>query len=144
MIRFRHALLFAALVAAPAFAQTTSTPAPAPAPAYPAWEQLGRAERELLIAPLREHWNTQPEARARIMQHAQRWQTMTPEQRQHARFGMRRWAHMSPEKREAMHALHTKMHTLAPEERKALKKKWRAMTPEQRCEWLRENPPPKE
>lgn len=140
MSRSRHVLLLAALLAGPALAEQAS----APARSYPAWEQLSQAERELLIAPVRERWNANPEARARMMQHAQRWQTMTPEQRARARHGMGRWAHMPPEKRETMRALFAKMRTMTPEERQAFRAKWKAMTPEQRREWLRANPPPKE
>jgi acyl-CoA reductase-like NAD-dependent aldehyde dehydrogenase len=46
-----------------------ATPA-APARAFPAWEQLSAAEREMLVAPVRERWNSNPEARARMMDHA--------------------------------------------------------------------------
>lgn len=131
-----HAVLMAlALVAAaPAFAVD-----PATAP-LPAWEQLSPAQREQLIAPTRERWNSaDPEHRRRMFDHARRWQTMSPEERKRAHRGMRRWEHMSPERREEMRALFEKMRTLPPEQRAALKQQWRAMTPEQRKAWLEQN-----
>jgi len=83
-------LLLALLCAAPAFAQR-ATP-----DAHPAWEQLSAAERDLLTAPIRERWNSNPGERARMLEHAQRWQAMTPEQRKRAHHGMKRWSHMDP------------------------------------------------
>jgi hypothetical protein len=106
----------------------------------PPWEQLTPAQREQLIAPTRERWNSaSPEHRQRMFDHARRWQTMSPEDRKRAHRGMRRWEHMSPEKREEMRVLFEKMRTLPPEQRTALKQQWRAMTPEQRKAWLEQN-----
>lgn len=137
MHRIRLSILLLALCAAPAFAaqpaQTTATP--------PAWEQLSQAERELLVAPVRERWNANPAQRARMLNHAQRWQTMTPEQRERAHHGMKRWSHMDTGKREEMRALFHKMRTLDPEQRKALREQWKAMTPEQRKAWIEANSP---
>ena len=113
-----------------------------PASALPAWEQLTPAQRETLIAPVRERWNTQPDERARMLERAQRWQQMTPEQRKRARHGMQRWEHMSLEQREQMRALYAKMSTLDQEQRKALKAQWREMTPDQRRAWVKANPAP--
>lgn len=115
-----------------------------PASTLPAWEQLTPAQRETLIAPVRERWNAQPDERARMLERAQRWQQMTPEQRKRARHGMQRWEHMSPEQREQMRALYAKMSTLDEEQRKALKAQWRAMTPDQRRAWVKANPAPAE
>ena len=80
----------------------------------PAWDQLSAAQREQLIAPVRERWNTEPAERARMLEHAQRWKQMTPEQRQHARHGMKRWEHMSPEQRAQMRALFEQMRGMTP------------------------------
>lgn len=122
---------------APVFAADQAATAQAP---LPAWEQLTPAQREQLIAPTRERWNSaSPEHRQRMFEHAHRWQSMSPEDRKRAHRGMRRWEHMSPEKREEMRALFEKMRTLPPEQRTALKKQWRAMTPEQRKAWLEQN-----
>jgi len=130
------ALLASALFAAnPAGAATTT------AIAMPAWEQLTPAQRELLVAPIRERWNSSPDERARMYLHAQRWQQMTPEQRSRAHHGMHRWEHMDPQKREEMRALFQKMRAMTPEQRRALRDQWHAMTPEQRKAWVDANPP---
>ena len=126
------------LATAPVFA---ADPTPPP---LPTWEQLSPAQRELLLAPIRERWNSQPQDRQRMLDHAQRWQQMTPEQRQHARHGMQRWEHMDPAQREQMRALFAKMRTLDEPGRAALKAQWRAMTPEQRAAWAKANPPPRD
>lgn len=119
----------------------TSTPATASAAQLPAWEQLTPAQRELLVAPVRGRWDANPPERARIMRHAQRWQSMTPEQRKGARRGLRHWEHMDPARRTEMRALFEKMKAMSPEQRKALRRKWHAMTPEQRRAWVEANPP---
>ena len=140
----RHALVLALLCSAPVLAQTPpsgghATPAAA-ARSYPAWEQLSVAEREMLVAPVRERWNSNPETRARMMEHAQRWQTMTPEQRQRAHHGMKRWSHMSPEQREHSRALFGEMRNMTPEQRQELRAKWKAMTPAEREAWIKAHP----
>ena len=137
MYRIRHSVLLLALCVAPVFAAQPVQRAAIP----PAWEQLSQAERELLVAPVRERWNANPAQRARMLDHAQRWQTMTPEQRERAHDGLKRWSHMDTEKRQEMRALFHKMRTLDPEQRKALREQWKAMTPEQRETWLRQNAP---
>ena len=65
----------------------------------PAWEQLEAAQRELLVAPLRERWDSHPEDRRKMLERAGRWQELTPEQRKRAHRGMDRWKHMTPEQR---------------------------------------------
>lgn len=106
----------------------------------PAWEQLSAEQHDLLVAPLRERWNANPAERARMYHHAERWHEMTPEQRKHARRGMRHWEHMSPERRAEMKALFQAMKAMTPEQRKELRKRWHAMTPEQRRAWVEANP----
>lgn len=139
----RHALILSLLCSAPAFAQTApagkATPT-TPARSYPAWEQLSTAEREMLVAPVRERWNSDPEARARMMQHAQRWQTATPEQRRRMHRGMGRWDHMSPEQRAQARALFGEMRNLTPEQRQELRGKWKTMTPAEREAWIKAHP----
>lgn len=143
--RLRLAFLLAGLLAvtcplaARADAQSSSTDASS----LPAWERLTPQQRDLLIAPMRERWNNEPAARTRMLEHAQRWQDMTPDERRQARSGMKRWRHMSPEQREQMRALYARMRTLPPPQRAALKAQWRTMTPEQRQEWVESNPPPR-
>lgn len=128
----RSFLLCLALCTAPAFAQSESE---AEQP-LPAWEQLGDADREALIAPIRERWNANPGQRARLMRHAKRWQAMTPEQRRHVRHGMKRWAHLDPEERARARALFGEMRTMTPAQRKALRARWKEMTPAERDAWV--------
>lgn len=103
----------------------------------PDWEHLSPAQREMLIAPLRERWNTDPQARRRVWKHAERWHAMSPEQRAQARRGMSRFQDMSPAEREQARAAFEQFRQLPPEQKQALRAKLRAMTPEQRREWLR-------
>lgn len=132
MTTFPSCLLLAlALCASPAWAQSPET-----RPPLPAWEELGAADREALIAPLRDRWNANPDQRARLMNHARRWQSLTPEQRRHARHGMKRWAHMDPDERVRVRALFGEMRRMTPGQRKALRAKWKAMTPEERDAWV--------
>lgn len=103
----------------------------------PEWDRLSPAQRELLIAPLRERWNTNPQVRQRMWSHAERWRTMTPEQRKQARRGMERFQNMSPEQREEARAAFERFRQLPPEQKKAIREKLRSMAPEQRREWLK-------
>ena len=116
-------------------------PAAADATPMPAWEQLTQAQRDALIAPVRTRWNDNPGQRARMYEHAQRWQRMTPEQRERAHSGMRRWSHMDPEQRLQARALFQKMRGMSPEQRDQLRQQWREMSPEQRRQWIEQNPP---
>ena len=79
--------------ASPQVAQATADPA------LPAWEQLSPAQRDQLIGPLRERWNTQPHVRSRLLRNAQRWQELSPEQRERAQRGLKRLEEMTPEQR---------------------------------------------
>jgi hypothetical protein len=120
--------------------------APAPVaqaaqPVLPAWDQLTPAQRELLVAPLRERWDSNPGERARMYGHAERWHSMTPEQRARARRGLGHWEHMDPARRREMRALFEKMRTMSPEQRKALRDQWHGMTQAQRSAWVEANPP---
>ncbi|WP_032968788.1 DUF3106 domain-containing protein, partial [Stenotrophomonas maltophilia] len=80
--------------------------------------------------------------RQRMLSHGQRWQSMSPEERDKARRGLRRFEHMSPEQREQARALFGQMRDLPPAQRDALRERWSQMTPEQRKDWVRDNPPP--
>ena len=123
-------LLCLALCMAPALAQTNEKQS------LPAWEQLSAADREALIAPIRERWNANPDQRARLMHHAQRWQAMTPEQRRHVRHGMKRWSHLDPEERIRARALYGEMREMTPGQRKGLRARWKAMSPAERDAWI--------
>ncbi len=132
--RLAGLLLFGGLILQPAFA--------ADPPALPEWDQLTAAQRDQLVAPIRQRWNAQPAERAQLLERAARWQQMTPDQRRHAHRGMNRWEHMSPEQRAEARALYGSMRSLEPAERAAFKAKWRAMTPEQKIAWLKAHPAP--
>lgn len=135
----RAALAFALLaaLASPAFAQ-------APA-ALPAWDELTPAQRELLIAPIRERWNAEPAQRPRMLAHAERWKTLTPEQRRRARHGVHRWQQMDPEERARMRAVFAHLRTLPETERSAFMARWHAMSDEQKRSWAQAHPaPPRE
>ena len=132
----RLTVLALALWPAFAFAQSATV-----ATQYPEWDQLTPAQRELLIAPVRDRWNREPEDRPRMMERAQRWQALSPEQRAQARHGMKRFEGMSPEQRRQARALYGRMKELTPEQRAALRDQWKKMTPEQREAWMQENAP---
>ncbi len=60
--RINTLVLLAGLALAPfATHAQDAKPAPPPTEAMPAWEQLSPAQRELLIAPVRDRWNREPE-----------------------------------------------------------------------------------
>ncbi|MDR6842962.1 DUF3106 domain-containing protein [Pseudoxanthomonas sacheonensis] len=123
------------LLAGNALAQST------PAQSLPEWEKLTPQQRDALIAPVRERWNSDPDDRPRMLEHAQRWKSMTPEQRRQARKGMRRFEGMNPHQREEARVLFLRMKDLPPEQRKKLRDDWKAMTPEQRRAWIQKNAP---
>lgn len=123
---------------------TICAPALAAEPTLPAWDQLSAETRETLIAPARDRWNNEPAERERMLERAQRWSALTPEQRDHARHGMERWQQMSPAQRVEAQALYAKMRGMDLDARKALRTKWRAMTPQQRKEWVDANPAPEQ
>jgi len=133
----RIALLALALFPALAFAQQSQ-----PAVHYPEWDQLTPAQREALIAPLRERWNSNAGERARMIERAQRWKSMPRDQRERARHGMQRWEHMSPEKRGEARALFHAMRGMDRDQRKAFLADWRLKTPQQRADWLKAHPAP--
>lgn len=140
--RLGPALMLLLLATGGALAQSTS-----PA-ALPEWDKLTPQQRETLIAPLRDRWNSDPQSRERMLEHGQRWQNMTPEQRKQARKGAKRFEDMSPEQRERARALFSQMRDMPPEEREKLREKWQKMTPEQRKVWMEQHrgkdhaPPP--
>lgn len=124
-------LLAVCLPPAAAFAATPAT--------LPAWDAMSPAQRDLVIAPIRDRWNANPDARARMYEHARRWQQLTPQERATAHRGMWKWERMDPAKREAVRALFHKMRDMTPEQRQQLRDRWRAMTPQQRHDWVQAN-----
>lgn len=133
----RSTLLALALWPAFAFAQT-----PAATTRYPDWDQLTPAQRDALVAPLRERWNSNPDERTRMFERAQRWQAMPRDQRDRARHGMQRWEHMSPAQRLESRALFHAMRGMDKEQRKVFLADWRKKTTQQKAEWLKVHPAP--
>lgn len=130
--------LLAALALSPAaFAQDAGK-----SDALPAWDQLTPAQRDLLIAPVRDRWNREPENRPQFIEFARRWQSMPPPQRERARHGMQRWEGMSPEQREQARALFHASRGMDKDARDAFFAKWRQMTPQQRADWIKAHPAP--
>lgn len=124
------------LMVLPALAQSS-----APSTTLPEWEQLTPAQRETLIAPMRDRWNNEPETRGRMFSHAERWQSMTPEQRKKAEQGRRQFEHMNSHQREQAKVLYVHMVKMKPEDRQKLRDEWKTMTPEQRKAWMEQNRP---
>ena len=133
----RSTLLALALWPAFAFAQAAAT-----ATQYPDWDQLTPAQRDALVAPLRERWNRNPDERARMIERAQRWQAMPAEKRDRARHGMQRWEHMSPEQRGDARALFHAIRGMDKDKRKLFLAEWRKKTAQQKADWLKAHPAP--
>lgn len=138
-----------ALAASPSLAQSTPPAKPATpqstrsgATGLPEWDRLTLQQREALIAPVRERWNGNPAQRARMLDRAQRWSQMTPEERQRAHRGMKRWKRMDPDQKQQMRAFYERTRDMTPEQRRAEREKLKAMTPAQRREWLEQTKPP--
>lgn len=136
--RFAPLLLAAAVLSTPALARAQE----AKPAALPAWDQLTPAQRELLIAPVRDRWDREPERRPQLMEFAKRWQTMPPSQRARARHGMQRWEGMTPEQREQARALFHAVRSMDKDARRAFMDKWEQMTPQQRADWAKAHPAP--
>ena len=132
----RLTILALALWPAFAFAQSAAVPNQ-----YPEWDQLTQAQRDALVAPLRERWNRNTDERARMAERAQRWQSMPRDQRERAGHGMQRWEHMSPEQRGEARALFHAMRGMDKDQRQQLREQWNRMSPEQRRQWVQANPP---
>ncbi|GAB3335895.1 DUF3106 domain-containing protein [Marilutibacter aestuarii] len=128
--------LLAVLLALALSPMVVGAPPPPQGPPPPGWDDLTDAQRDMLVAPIRERWNNEPDERHRMLERARRWQELSPEQRARARHGRHRWEDMSPEQRRQTRALFETMRSMTPEERGALKAKWRAMSPEQRDAWI--------
>lgn len=134
----RSLLLLAMLAPLLAMAQTAAPEANA----LPEWHQLSPAQREALIAPLRERWNREPGERPRMLERAQRWQAMPSGQRERAHHGMHRWEGMALAERTRARALFHAMRGLDETQRKAFRAQWQQMTPQQRSEWVFAHPSP--
>lgn len=126
-----------------ALAIAMSFSASAFAQSLPAWDQLTPAQRDALTASVKERWNSNPDHRAKMMEHAQKWAAMTPDQRKAAMQGRAKFRQMSPERREAMRAVFYKAQSYTDDaQRKSFLDEIRKMTPEQRAAWVKANPAP--
>ena len=152
-------LILAMLFAVAGHAQLAVGQAAEPRSSLPAWEQLSQAQRDEIVAPLRERWNSNPDERQRMLERARRWHAMPPGERTRAHRGMHRWEAMDPARRAQMRALFERtrsmpraqrreamalfrvMLPMTPADREQLKQRWARMTPEQRKAWLREHAP---
>lgn len=127
-------LLLGLLLCGQAMAQSAATP-------LPEWDKLTQQQRETLIAPMRDRWDSDVDSRAHMYEHAQRWNNMTPEQRKQARRGMKRFEGMDLRQRQEARAIFLQMEKMTPEQRRQLEEKLKAMTPEQRRAWMEQNRP---
>ena len=132
--------LLAGLALSPVIAQAQETKPET----LPTWEQLTPAQRELLIAPIRERCDSEPERRPQFMRYAKRWKELPPPQRDHASRGMERWETMSPEQREQARAVFHFVRGMDKDSRRDFMDKWRAMTPQQRSDWAKAHPVPEQ
>ena len=138
---------FLLLLAVPAATLAQSAPKASARPeasqaaTLPAWDQLTTEQREALIAPVRERWDAAPQDRARILEHARRWQSMPAEERERARRGVRRFEDMDPQQRRQARVIFMHTRGMNAEESRAFRERWSKMTPEQRQQWLQEHLP---
>ncbi len=133
-------LLVLVLLLAPLFAMGQNKPATTTP--LPEWDQLTSAQRDELIAPLRDRWNSSPDERTRLIERARRWKAMPTDTRKRAHHGMQRWEKMSPEQRQHAKALFHAMRDMDKAERETFLAKWHAMTPQQRNDWVAAHPAP--
>lgn len=105
----------------------------------PSWRELSPAQQEQL-AKLREVWDQMPASRRvralERLERRERWESLTPEQRERLREGARNFRDLPPELREKMRNSMRAMRELPEAERRALWDQWRAMDPAQRRAWL--------
>lgn len=156
MTRWLAALAFAVLLAAaPASARQDevrdahgepprATPRVPEGVQVPAWNELSDRQREQL-APMAEQWDDLPASRrVRVLERLERrerWEAMTPEQRETLRKGARNFRDLPPELREKMRASMRAMRELPEQERRELWEVWRSRSPEQRRAWLQAGGP---
>ena len=139
-MQYHRLLLTFVLLLAPLLAAAQDTPASRTP--LPEWDQLTSAQRDELIAPLRDRWDSNPDERTRLAERARRWKAMPTDTRQRAHHGMQRWEKMSPEQRQHAKSLFHAMRGMDKAERNAFLAKWHAMTPQQRNDWVAAHPAP--
>ncbi len=105
----------------------------------PSWGELSPGQQEKLVS-LRDRWDQMPgSARVRALERLQRrerWEAMSPDQRERLREGARNFRDLPPELRETMRTSMRAMRELPEAERRELRERWRGMDPQQRRAWL--------
>lgn len=79
--------------------------------------------------------------RALLLERYERWHRWSPEQRRAAREGWRHYRELSPRQRAQMRRSLRAMRGLDDGQRRELLQQWRALSPEQRRDWLRAGGP---
>ena len=79
-------------------------------------------------SPVMHPWNT--------LTPAQRWQQMTPEERQQARQNQHLYDTLPPAKQQQLHDAFQRFQQLPPEQRDELRRQWQQQSPEERQHWL--------
>lgn len=136
-------LLLPTVASAQAAPQAPAKPAMSaePASTLPGWDQLTPEQRDALVAPVRERWNASPHERARMLEHARRWQSLPATERERAHRGMRRFEDMDPQQRKQARVIFMHTRGMSAEESRSFRDRWSKMTPEQRQQWLHEHMP---
>jgi len=112
-------------------------------PELPEWNQLSRDQREQLMAPTRDRWDSaSAEQRARMLARAERWQQMAPDERARVSGAIGRWQNLPPGQHHELRALFHHLRSLGEPEREAFLTRWKAMTAEQRRAFAEANPAP--
>lgn len=105
----------------------------------PDWADLTPGQQQSL-ASLSGRWDRLPAWRRvqalERLERRQRWEAMTPEQRERLRDGVRNFRDLPPELREKARASFRALRALPEDEREALQARWRALSPGQRRTWL--------
>jgi len=124
------------LLLAPGISTHAQTP-------LPDWEQLSAEQREQLITPLRDRWNSAtPEQRTRMHARAERWQQMGAEERARISGTIGRWQDLPPGHHHEVRAVFHHLRTLDESGRAAFLAHWKTMTAEQRQAWALAHPAP--
>ncbi|MBI5335263.1 MAG: DUF3106 domain-containing protein [Burkholderiales bacterium] len=125
--------VLAALVAAAATAAGGHAPAPAVAlSGDPTWRELSPAQRQAL-APLAREWERLPaDSKSKWVALANRFPSMSAEERQRVQARMADWARTSPRQRGEARLRFQEARTLSPAERQARWEAYRNLPPEQR------------
>lgn len=105
----------------------------------PTWAQLS-PDQQKALASMQARWDEMPASR-RVMalerlERRQRWEAMTPEQREKIREGMRNFHDLPPEMKDRMRASMQALRALPEDQRRTLFERWRQLSPEQRRAWL--------